>query len=159
MRKAVFAGSFDPFTLGHLDIVKRASRRFDTVYIAVLDNPGKSAAEFTVNERAELIRDAVKTLPNAEALSYDGLAVDLCRKLGADCMIRGLRSGAEVDYERQLETVNRSVCPDIETVFFLAKPELAYISSSLVRQLMDIGIGIDALVPNPKHKIYERKQQ
>lgn len=158
MRKAVFAGTFDPFTLGHLDIARRASKLFDTVYIAVMDNPGKKTARFTMNERTELIKDAVKDLANVETLNYDGLVVDLCRKLNADCMIRGLRNGPEIDYERQLEAVNRGICPDIETVFLLSKPEFAYINSSLVRQLMDIGIGIDSLVPNPKHNIYERKR-
>ena len=83
MRKAVFAGTFDPFTLGHLDIAERASKLFDVVYIAVMDNPGKKSARFTMEERTELIKDAVKDLANVETLNYRGLVVDLCRKLNA----------------------------------------------------------------------------
>lgn len=155
MSIAVFPGSFDPITSGHLDIVKRAAAVFDKVYVSILDNPGKES-EFSVEERLELINDAIKDIPNAEAASSSGLLVDHCRSVGAGVIIRGIRTGADVDYEAMLEAVNTRIAPEISTVYLISKPEHAYISSSLVRQLLKIGIGIEGLVPNADHIILRR---
>lgn len=157
MSIAVFAGTFDPFTNGHLDIVRRAHTHFEKLYVSICWNPAKEHFRFTIEERLELIRDAVKDLPNVEATWFEGLLVDYCHSIGADCLIRSMRSGADVDYERQLETVNRTLDPSIETIYMLASPELAYISSTLVRSLMDLNISIDALVPNANNKIITDK--
>lgn len=153
MNKAVFAGTFDPFTVGHLDIIERTADKFDEVYIALLANPGKQSACFSIDERVELIRDATMSIDNVSIVAHEGLLVDLCHELNVSCVIRGLRDGADVAYERQLEAVNRRLAPDIETLYLLARPDIAYISSSLVRQLMRIGVSIDGLVPNAKHRI------
>lgn len=156
MSIAIFPGSFDPITTGHLDIVKRASAVFDKVYVSILDNPGKEGELFSVEERLELIRDAIKDIHNAEASASSGLLVDYCRSIGANVIVRGIRTGADVDYEAMLEAVNTRIAPEISTVYLISKPEHAYISSSLVRQLLKIGIGIDGLVPNADHIILRR---
>ncbi len=156
--KAVFAGSFDPFTIGHLDLVQRISKQFEKVYISILYNPGKDSALFTISEREELIRDATAGMKNIEVTHFNGLLVDHAKYLGVGCIIRGIRTGADVEYERMLETVNNKLDSNIETLYILAKPEYSYISSSLVRQLMELNIDIDDLVPNSKHEIFlERK--
>ena len=156
MSIAVFPGSFDPITSGHLDIVKRAAAVFDKVYVSILDNPGKEESAFSVDERLELIRDAIKDIPNAEACASSGLLTEHCRNVGAGVIIRGIRTGADVDYEAMLEAVNTRIAPEIATVYMISKPEHAYISSSLVRQLLKIGIGIEGLVPNADHIILSR---
>lgn len=155
---AIFAGSFDPFTVGHLDIVERISKQFEVVYVSILYNPGKDTALFSIDEREELIRDATVGFDNVKVMHFDGLLVEHARKLNARCIVRGIRTGADVDYERMLEAVNRKLDGDIETLYLLSKPEHAYISSSLVRQLMELNITITDLVPNPNHRIFiERK--
>ncbi|MCR5809714.1 MAG: pantetheine-phosphate adenylyltransferase [Clostridiales bacterium] len=156
MSIAVFPGSFDPITNGHVDIVKRAANVFDKVYVSILDNPGKGG-EFTVEERLELIRDAVKDIPNAVADASSGLLVDYCRSIGADVIVRGIRTGSDVEYEAMLEAVNSRIAPEISTVYLISKPEFTYISSSLVRQLIKIGISIEGLVPNADHIILRRE--
>lgn len=156
MRTAVFPGSFDPFTIGHLDIVKRASGVFDRVYVTILDNPGK-AYEFTVEDRLRLIQDAIGDIPNAKADVGSGLLVDYCRKMGADVILRGIRNGSDVEYEAMLEAVNTRIAPEITTVYLISKPEHTYISSSLVRQLLKIGISIEGLVPDADHIILRRE--
>ena len=155
MSAAVFPGSFNPFTIGHLDIVRRASTVFDSVYVSILDNPGKEY-EFSLEDRLELIRDAVKDIPNVIVTSGSGLLVEHCRSLGVNVILRGIRNGADVEYENMLESVNTRVDPGITTMYLLAKPEHSFISSSLVRQLIKIGISIDGLVPNADHKILRR---
>lgn len=154
VNSAVFAGTFDPFTVGHLDIIERIAGKFDNVYVALLVNPGKQRACFSVEDRIELIKDATKSFNNIKIVSHAGLLVDLCHELNASFIIRGLRDGGDVAYERQLEAVNRRLAPDIETLYLLARPDIAHISSSLVRQLMCIGVSIDGLVPNAKHRIF-----
>lgn len=155
MITAVFPGSFDPITVGHVEIIRRAAEIFDKVYVSILDNPSKQR-RFSLEERLELIEDAIKDIPNAEADSDSGLLVDYCKKKGASVIIRGIRNGSDVEYEAMLESVNTRIAPEIKTVYLISKAEYAYISSSLVRQLIDIGISIDGLVPNADHKILRR---
>lgn len=157
MSIAVFAGSFDPFTIGHLDIVKRACTHYEKLYVTVSPNPGKGAALFSWDDRMELIRDAVKDLPNVIVTGFSGLLIDHCHEVGADVLIRSIRNGSDVDYERQLETVNRQVDPAVETVYMLSSSEYSYISSTLVRSLIDIGISIEKMMPNPEHPIIKKK--
>ena len=156
--KAIFAGSFDPFTIGHLDIVQRAAKCFEHVFISILYNPGKDTCMFSVDERETLIRDAVSGIPNITVTHFDGLLVEYASSLGADCIIRGIRTGGDVDYERMLETVNHKLDGEMETLYLLSKPEHSHISSSLVRQLLMLHIGIEDIVPNADNTIYlERK--
>lgn len=157
MRIGVFAGTFDPFTVGHLDVVKRAAPHFDKLVVTVCVNPGKGDAMFSLDERTELILDAVKGIENVEVTQFGGVLIEYCRSIGACCLVRSIRSGGDVDYERMLESVNLRLDPSIETFFLLSKPELAHISSSLVRQLIGLGIGIDDLVPNVTNSIIKNK--
>lgn len=155
MSIAVFPGSFDPITVGHVEIIKRAAAVFEKVYVSILDNPAKSR-RFSLEDRMELIKDAIVDIPNAVPDSGEGLLVDYCRSVGANVIVRGIRNGSDVEYETMLESVNSKVAPDITTVYLISKAEYAYISSSLVRQLIDIGISIEGLVPNADHIILRR---
>ena len=155
MSTAIFPGSFDPITVGHIDIVKRAAQVFDKVYVSILDNPGKGES-FTIEERLELVRDAIKDIPNVYASASTGLLVDHCREIGANVIVRGIRTGGDVDYEAMLEEVNTRIAPEITTVYLISKSEYSHISSSLVRQLIKIGISIEGLVPNADHIILRR---
>ena len=157
MSIAVFAGTFDPFTVGHLDIVKRVAPHVEKLYVAVSPNPGKSDAMFSWDERIELIKSAVSGIPSVEVCGAEGLLVDFCHSVNADLLVRSIRSAQDVDYERQLETVNKQLDASIETVYVLSKAETAYISSTLVRQLIALGISIENLVPDVSHPIIQRK--
>lgn len=157
MSIAVFPGSFDPVTVGHADIIKRASAIYDKLIVAITANPGKSGSMFTVEERLELLRDCVGGIPNVELGVCGGILVEYCRGVGASVIVRGIRSGADVEYESMLEQVNNRLAPEITTMYLLARPEHAYISSNLVRQLISTGISIEGLVPNADHKIIRRE--
>lgn len=156
--KALFAGTFDPFTIGHLDIVTRAATHFDELFVSILYNPGKETRMFTVEQSEELIKEAVLDIPNVTVCHYNGLLVEQARLLGANCIIRGIRNGSDVEYERMLEAVNRKLDDKIETMYLLSKPEHSHISSSLVRQLISLGISIEDLVPNPYNVIYKKER-
>lgn len=158
MKKAVCTGSFDPPTLGHMDIFARAAALFDEVYIAVLTNPHKKPA-FTAEERCRLLAEAARAegLYNVRAEAYSGLAVDFAKENGAAAIIRGIRNGGDLEYERNMEGANKFLRPDIETIYLLARPELAFISSSAVKEMASYGKDIDGLVPDAiKNKIAER---
>ena len=154
MSIAVFPGSFDPVTVGHVDIIKRASAMFEKLFVAVTQNPGKDEGAFSVEQRLELLRDAVGDIDNIELGVCEGILVEYCRSVGAEVIVRGIRSGSDVEYELMLESVNTRLDPGIQTVYLLARPEHAYISSNLVRQLLKTGISIEGLVPNADHKSF-----
>ena len=156
MRTAICTGSFDPPTLGHMDIFMRAAELFDMVY--VLTNPNKKPV-FTADERCGLLMEAARAegLNNVCAEAYSGLAVDFARQKGAAAIIRGIRNGSDLEYERSMEGANKFLRPDIETVYLLARPELEFISSSAVKEMASYGKDIDGLVPDAiKNKIAER---
>ncbi len=158
MRTAVCTGSFDPVTLGHMDVFIRSAALFDRIYIAVLTNPGKRYM-FTAAERCSLIEEAARAegLLNVFAEVYDGLAVEFARKKGAATIIRGIRNGGDMQYETAMEQANKFLQPDIETVYLAARPELSFISSSIVKEIAGYGRDIDGLVPDAiKNKIAER---
>ena len=134
---AVYPGSFDPFTLGHLDIVQRASRLFDRLVIGVGINLDKQPL-FTVEERVELIRLSTTHLPNIEILIYQGLTVKFASQIGAKIMIRGVRPITDIPAELTMMMANRRLAPDIETLFMIADGELAHVSSSLIKEIAPI---------------------
>ncbi|MHC4063239.1 MAG: pantetheine-phosphate adenylyltransferase [Planctomycetota bacterium] len=134
---AVFAGAFDPITHGHLDIVQRASRLFDHVIVAVGHNPEKTAW-FTPEERVEIIREVVAHLPNVSTQSYDGLTMDCVRATGARVLVRGIRDTSDLREELQIANVNQMVGA-VETVFFMSGEEHALTSSTLIKQIVDMG--------------------
>ncbi|GIW41281.1 MAG: phosphopantetheine adenylyltransferase [Candidatus Binatia bacterium] len=150
---AVYAGSFDPFTNGHLDIVRRALCAFDRVIVAVAYNPNKESALFTPEERVEMIRDAVRDLGDRVLVDrFDGLLVDYCERVQARAIVRGLRAVSDFEYEFQMAMMNRHLKPHIET-FFLATGEAHfYTSSRLVREVASLGGDIRGLVPEGVHR-------
>jgi len=143
---ALYPGSFDPITNGHLDVLERASRMFDEVVIAVLKNPAKKPF-LNVEERIELIKEATKTLKNTKVDSFDGLTVEYARKIGAKFLIRGLRTITDFEYEVQLCQTNQVIAKEIDTVFLSTRPEHNFISSSIVRELSNHNTDISKFVP------------
>lgn len=148
MRRAIYPGSFDPITNGHLDIIERASQLFDEITIGVLNNPEKKVM-FPVNERKALIE---QVLPRSEKCrlvveDFSGLLVDYARKRNTFAVIRGIRAVSDYEYELQMALMNRRLEPLLETVFLVANPNVSYISSSLIKQIYSLGGKIDGLVP------------
>ena len=156
MRKAVYAGSFDPITNGHLEVLKRSLKIFDQVYLLLAVNPKKSGA-FTIEERLEMMKESVKDLPNVIVDYYDGLTVDYCKKVGAPSIIRGLRAVTDFEYEFQLAAANEFAAPDIDMVFFMARKEENFVSSSSVLELRKGGVDVSSLVPPCVIKMFEKK--
>ena len=136
---AVFAGSFDPFTLGHLDIVRRAASLFDELYVLLAVNASKKYY-FDEATRAERVRRAVAPFPNVKVDVYDGLTVDFAKRVGAKFLVRGIRGAADVEYEQTVAWNNKVLCPEIETVFLSSAPEHLMVSSTVVRELLKAGI-------------------
>ncbi len=145
-KTALYPGSFDPVTNGHLDVLERASRMFDEVVIAVLNHP-KKKAYLTIDERVEIIKRAISHLKNVSVASFDGLTVEYARKIGAKFLIRGLRTITDFEYEVQLYQTNQVIAPEIETVFLSTRPEHNYISSSMVKELANHKADISKFVP------------
>ena len=137
-RIAVFPGSFDPMTIGHLALLRRALPLFDSIIVAVGVNIGKKGF-MPVDERVERIRKAVSTMPQVDVVTYSCLTTDLCRQQGAQYILRGVRDAADFAYEQRIADINRLLAPDIETVILLADPAMAVISSSMVRELAAFG--------------------
>ena len=137
---AVFAGSFDPFTLGHLDIVKRAAALFDELYVLLAVNASKKYL-FDEEIRADMVRKAVSQLPNVKVDCFDGLTVDFAKRVGAKYLVRGIRNAADVDYEQTVAWNNKMLCPECETVFLSSAPEHLMVSSTVVRELLKAGVG------------------
>ncbi len=145
MRKAVCPGSFDPVTLGHLDIVERASAIYDEVTVAVLVNKKKSSL-FTVDERIEMLREVTAGYGNVVVDSFHGLLVDWCRAHEVPVIVKGLRAVSDFDYELQMAQMNSSLAP-IETVFVPTSPEYSFLASSLVKEVAAFGGDVSGLVP------------
>lgn len=146
MRTAVYPGSFDPVTNGHLDIIRRGTALFDRVIVAVLHNPSKQGL-FPVDKRLEMLRRVCADLPNVQVDSFQGLLVDYIRQTGADAILRGLRSTADFESELPMAQLNRSMLPTAETLFLSASPQHLYTSSSAVREIGRFGGDITPFVP------------
>lgn len=145
-KTAVYAGSFDPITLGHVDIVRRGATLFDRVVIAVGQNPAKHYT-FDLQERIRIIRSALAGIDNIEVDSFDGLLVDYCRRVNADVILRGLRAVTDFEFEFKIGLANMDMAPDIQTVFLLTEPRMLFVSSSLVREIASHGGDIRRYVP------------
>ena len=146
MQSAVYPGSFDPITNGHLDIIKRSARCFEKLYVAVFNNPSKTPL-FSVSERLEMIRDECEDMPNVEVVGASGLLVDFARRNGISIMVKGLRAVSDFDYEFKMALMNKKLDPGIETVFMMTSIDYLYLSSSLVKEVAQYGGCIKDLVP------------
>ncbi len=156
MTIAVYPGSFDPVTLGHLDIIERASRVVDRLIVGVLNNSMKTPM-FTVAERVELLKRVTGAIPNVEVRSFGGLLVDFAHETGASVIVRGLRAVTDFEYELQMSQTNRKIAPDVDTVFFTTNLEYAYLSSSIVKEVAMYEGNISEFVsPEVEQAIWEK---
>ncbi len=163
MRVAICPGSFDPVTYGHLDVIRRATKIFDQVYVTILNNPAKRTL-FTVEERLEFLRRATADLGNITCEYFDGLLVDYARQKNAVAMVRGLRAVSDFEAEFKMASMNRNLNPDVETVFMMTSGEYAFLSSSIVREVASYGGDVSNWVPSYvaealKVKLRERRQE
>ncbi|MBO4999091.1 MAG: pantetheine-phosphate adenylyltransferase [Lachnospira sp.] len=147
MKRAIYPGSFDPVTVGHLDIISRSAQIFDEVIVGVLNNNQK-APLFCAKERVALIEEVTKELKNVRAEAFSGLLVDFARKEKATTIIRGLRAVTDFEYELQMSQTNRQICPEVDTLFLTASVEYSYVSSSTVKEIAYYGGDISAFVPD-----------
>jgi pantetheine-phosphate adenylyltransferase len=153
---AVYPGSFDPFHIGHVAIVERASQIFSRVVVGILENAGK-ASLFSPSERLEMISEFYRGDPAVEVRSFSGLLVNFLEELDATIIIRGMRAVSDFEYEFQMALMNRRLAPKVETVFLTPKEEFTYLSSRLVREVAALGGDVTDLVPEPvKHRLEER---
>ena len=146
MRRAVYPGSFDPVTYGHLDIITRASEQFDELIVGVLRNSSKTPL-FSVNERVKILKEVTKKLGNVRIESFEGLSVNFVRDCGAKVIVRGLRAITDFEYELQMAQTNRIMAPDIDTMFFVTGLEYAYLSSTTVKEVASFGGDLERFVP------------
>jgi pantetheine-phosphate adenylyltransferase len=153
---AIYPGSFDPVTNGHLDVATRAARLFEKVIIGVFDKPNKHLV-FTTEERVELARQAVAGLPNVEVESFTGLTVDFAKKIGAKAMVRGLRMSADFEREFDMAMMNKKLSPGIEVICLMADLKYQFLSSSLLKEAASLGGDIDGLVPEPVAEALQKK--
>jgi len=151
MRTALYPGTFDPITNGHLDLIKRASRIFDHLVVAVADNPAKETL-LTREERITLLSDSVEGLNNVEVKHFSGLTVEYARKLKVTAIIRGLRVFSDFEYEFQMALMNRKLVPEVETVFLVPSEQYTYLSSSLIKDIARFRGDISGFVPPPVAK-------
>ena len=156
MTTAIYPGSFDPITNGHLDIVTRAAKLFDKFIIGVYDIPNKHLL-FTAEERVELVRQAVTNLSNVEVTSFTGLTVDFAKKVNAQVMVRGLRMTADFEREFELAMMNKKLSPELELICLMSTLEYQFLSSSLLKEAANLGGNIDSFVPKHVAEALKRK--
>ena len=145
---AIYPGSFDPITYGHLDIINRASKLYDKLYIGISNDKINKDKLFTIKERLELTRDAVKDFDNIEVIFFEGLLVESCCKLQCEIIIRGLRALSDYEYEFKMALMNRALNDDIVTLFMMPHERYTHISSSLIKEVSSLGGDISSYVPN-----------
>lgn len=146
MTKAVYPGSFDPFTNGHLDIIKRSAKIFDKLVVAVGDNPAKQSL-FSKEERLKMIKETLRTLKNVDIDAFDGLLVDYAKKKSAQVVIRGIRTVSDFEYEYQMALTNKALSSEIETMFMVTSKEYAFVSAKLIKEAASLGGDISGFVP------------
>jgi pantetheine-phosphate adenylyltransferase len=157
-RLAIFPGSFDPLTNGHVDIVLRSTQLFERVLIAVLVNPDKQPL-FTAAERVETIREVFREYPNVEVDTFEGLLVEYARRRRASALVRGLRAVSDFEYEFQMALMNRHLEPTLETVFMMPAEQYTYLSSRLIKEVFSLGGEVRGLVPSVVEERMRKKQK
>ena len=155
MKTAIYPGSFDPVTLGHMDIIKRAAGLFDTLLIGILINKNKTPY-FTLDERIAMLKEVTKDISNVEIISFEGLLVDFCKMRKVDGIIRGVRGATDFDYELPMAQINQKLYPKTQTIFLAASPEYSYVSSSAVKELAFFGGDYSSMLPE---EVYDRMQK
>jgi pantetheine-phosphate adenylyltransferase len=143
---AIYPGSFDPLTNGHLDLISRGSRLFDRLIVSILNNTQKQPL-FELNERIQTIREATAKLPNVEVDSFEGLLVDYASRRGADAILRGIRAISDYEAELQMALMNRRMRPETETIFLMAGEEYSFISSRMIKEIITLGGDVSTFVP------------
>ncbi len=156
MKTAVYAGTFDPLTFGHLDVAARALQVFESLTIAVAEDPRKTLM-FSTEERLALARSSMADLPHVEIVPFSGLLVDWARDQGIHTLIRGLRAFSDFEYEFQMALTNRKLAPDIETLFLMPNEDFSYVSSSMVREIAALGGDVNKFVPAPVAAALKKK--
>lgn len=146
MTIAIYAGSFDPITNGHLDIIKRASALFDKLIVGIYDRPRKSLL-FTIDERVNLAKEAVKHMKHVQIISYSGLTVEFAKKVGASVMVRGLRMSSDFEGEFEMAMMNKKLSPNLELVCFMTSLQYQFLSSSLLKEVSQLGGCLEGMVP------------
>ena len=156
MSRAIYPGSFDPMTLGHLDIIKRSAEMFDELIVGVLNNTAKSPL-FSLEERVNMLKNVVSDIPNVRVAGFDGLLVDFARQNGIHIIVRGLRGVTDFEYELNIAQSNRTVAPDIDTVFLTTDTEYSYLSSSVVKEYASFGVDVSDFVPEAVRDIVRKR--
>jgi pantetheine-phosphate adenylyltransferase len=156
MRLAVYPGSFDPITNGHVDVIDRAAKLFDEVIVAAATNVAKQSL-FSTEERVAMMREVTTRFPNVKVVAFDGLLVEFARQMGAVAVVRGLRAISDFEFEFQMALMNRKLEPTIETVFLTPREEYTYLSSRIVKEIARLGGAVEAFVPLPVVEALRKK--
>lgn len=158
MRDAIYPGTFDPVTLGHLDVMRRAAKMFDRLIVGVAESRRKNTW-FPLAERVRLVREAVADLPNIEVVPFDGLLVEFARAQGVRLLVRGLRAFSDFEFEFQMALSNRKLAPDLETAFLMTSESYSYLSSTIVKEVWTLGGNADDFVPQCVQRALEAKRK
>ena len=159
MRTAIIPGSYDPITLGHLNIIRRTAQIFDRVVVCVMHNAAKPSPMFTVEEKLDMVRRAVSRYPNVVVDTSDGLLAEYARQFEGAVIVKGLRAASDFEYEFQMNLINKKINPDLETMFLTASEKYTFLSSSVVREMAMYGADLTGLVPNEIIGDIQRKAQ
>ena len=146
MKKCICSGSYDPITVGHLDIIERATSLFDEVIVAVVDNKSKKST-FTIEQRLKMVKTSTKNMKKIKLIGFDGLLAEAVKNEGAIAIVRGLRNSVDYEYEKQMAVVNAQLVPGVETIFIPTRAEYMHISSSIVKELAQLGVDVSSMVP------------
>jgi pantetheine-phosphate adenylyltransferase len=157
MTVAVYAGTFDPITNGHLDVAMRAAKLFDKLYIGVYDSPAGKRILFSTEERVKMAKEATKNIPNIEVRAFTGMVVDWAISLGAQTQVRGLRMSSDFEHEFEMALMNKKLCPDLELVCLMTSLQYQFLSSSLLKEVANLGGDVDSLVPKNVAKAIRQK--